>query len=91
MPVITNISLLNLVDIDPSSTDPYNPLYVFITNTFTLSAKHYNLNNGTLIANGLVPIIRHSDDETMNKKGELQLLDFLSEEYSMRNGQQMGC
>lgn len=72
---VTN-DLLNLVDIDPSSTDPYNPLYAFITDAFTLSAKHYNLNNGTLIANGLVPIIRHSDNETMAKNGELQILGF---------------
>jgi len=74
IPVTNN--LLNLADIDPHSNDPYNPLYTMITDAFALSAKHYNLNNGTLIANGLVPIVRHSIDENFFTNGELQMLGF---------------
>lgn len=72
---ITN-ALLNLADIDPSSHDPFNPLYTMITDAFSLASKHFNLNNGTLIANGLVPIVRHSDNENIAKEGELQMLGY---------------
>ncbi|MEY8200476.1 MAG: DUF3083 family protein, partial [Colwellia sp.] len=34
--------------------------YMYLTDVFTLAAKRYNLNNGALIANGLVPIVRYS-------------------------------
>lgn len=68
--------LLNMVDVDPSSTDPYNPLYTYLTDTFTQSAKHYNLNNGALVANGLVPIIRYSIHEIISRIGELQILGY---------------
>ena len=72
---VTN-DLLNLADIDPESFDPYNPLYTMITDAFSLACKHYNLSNGTLIANGLVPIVLHSIDESISKEGELQMLGF---------------
>jgi len=72
---VTN-ALLNLVDIDPHSPDPFNPLYTKITDAFTVASKHFNLNNGTLIANGLVPIVRHSHNENMAKEGELQMLGY---------------
>lgn len=68
--------LLNMVDVDPSSTDPYNPLYTYLTDTFTKSATHYNLNNGALIANGLVPIVRYSIHEIISRIGELQILGY---------------
>ncbi|WP_114326900.1 DUF3083 family protein [Candidatus Colwellia aromaticivorans] len=68
--------LLNMVDVDPNSTDPYNPLYTYLTDTFTQSAKRYNLNNGALIANGLVPIVRYSIHEITSRMGELQMLGY---------------
>jgi hypothetical protein len=72
--------LLNMVDVDPNSTDPYNPLYTYLTDTFTKSAKHYNLNNGALIANGLVPIVRYSIHEIISRIGELQMLGYNPEQ-----------
>ncbi|MCJ8318361.1 MAG: DUF3083 family protein [Colwellia sp.] len=72
---VTN-ALLNLADIDPQSPDPYNPLYTMITDAFTVASKHFNLNNGTLIANGLVPIVRLSINESIVKEGELQMLGY---------------
>jgi hypothetical protein len=68
--------LLNMVDVDPNSVDPYNPLYTYLTDTFTQSAKRYNLNNGALIANGLVPIVRYSIHEITSRMGELQMLGY---------------
>lgn len=68
--------LLNMVDVDPNSSDPYNPLYTYITDTFTQAAKHYNLNNGALIANGLVPIVRFSLHDIASRIGELQMLGY---------------
>jgi hypothetical protein len=65
-----------LVDIDPASMDPYNPLFTFLTDTFSLVAKRFNLNNGALIANGLVPIVRHSLHDLVSKVGELQMLGY---------------
>ncbi|WP_206484924.1 DUF3083 family protein [Thalassotalea sp. G2M2-11] len=68
--------LLSLIEIDPSSKDPYNPLYTYLTDTFSLVAKRFNLNNGALIANGLVPIVRHSLHELFSCMGELQMLGY---------------
>jgi len=75
-----NNRILKLVDIDPNSADPYNPLYAYLTDTFTLVAKRFNLNNGALIANGLVPIVRHSLHEIVSKIGELQMLGYNPEQ-----------
>ena len=72
--------LLNMVEVDPHSSDPYNPLYAYITDTFTQASKHYNLNNGALIANGLVPIIRFSLHDIVSRIGELQMLGYNPEQ-----------
>ena len=76
---ITN-RLLNMVEVDPNSNDPYNPLYTFLTDTFTQASKHFNLNNGALIANGLVPIVRYSIHEIVSRMGELQMLGYNPEQ-----------
>lgn len=73
-------SLLNLVEIDPHSADPYNPLYSYLTDTLTKASKHYNLNNGALIANGLVPIVRYSIHDIVARIGELQMLGYNPEQ-----------
>lgn len=81
--VITlNISneLLKKVDIDSHSKDPYNPLYSYLTDVFTMAATRYNLNNGALIANGLVPIVRYSIHEIVSRMGELQMLGYNPEQ-----------
>jgi hypothetical protein len=72
--------LLNMVEVDPHSSDPYNPLYTYITDTFTQAAKHYNLNNGAIIANGLVPIVRFSLHDIVSRIGELQMLGYNPEQ-----------
>ena len=72
---VTN-HLLNMVDLDLDSNDPYNPLYAFVTDAFTQAAKRYNLNNGALIATGLVPIIRFSENEATSINGEFQMLGY---------------
>ena len=71
-----NDKLLQQVEIDSSSHDPYNPLYTYLTDVFTMAAKQYNLNNGDLIANGLVPIVRYSIHEIVSRVGELQMLGY---------------
>lgn len=71
-----NHRITRLVDIDLHSPDPYNPLYTYITDTFSTVAKRFNLNNGALIANGLVPIVRQSLHEIFSKVGELQMLGY---------------
>ena len=71
-----NNRLVNMVEIDPQSSDPYNPLYTYLTDTFSLVAKRFNLNNGALIANSLVPIVRFSEEETVSRVGELQMLGY---------------
>jgi len=68
--------LLNMVDVDPHSDDPYNPLYTFVTDAFTQAAKHFNLNNGALIANDLVPVVRYSLHDIVSRIGELQMLGY---------------
>ena len=76
---ITN-ELLQKVDIDSHSNDPYNPLYSYLTDIFTMAARRYNLNNGALIANGLVPIVRYSIHEIVSRVGELQMLGYNPEQ-----------
>ncbi|MGB1261948.1 MAG: DUF3083 family protein [Cognaticolwellia sp.] len=71
-----NHRITQLVEIDLASADPYNPLYTYLTDAFSLVAKRFNLNNGALIANGLVPIVRHSLHELVSKIGELQMLGY---------------
>ncbi|MBU2871159.1 DUF3083 family protein [Colwellia sp. E2M01] len=80
--VTLNISneILQQVEIDSHSTDPYNPLYTYLTDVFTMAAKCYNLNNGALIANGLVPIVRYSIHEIVSRVGELQMLGYNPEQ-----------
>lgn len=80
--VTLNVSneLLQQVEIDSHSQDPYNPLYTYLTDVFTMAAKRYNLNNGALIANGLVPIVRYSIHEIVSRVGELQMLGYNPEQ-----------
>lgn len=68
--------LLGLVDIDNRAKDRYNPLYTHLTSIFSSVAKRFNLNNGALIANGLVPIVRHSLHDMISTIGELQMLGY---------------
>ena len=76
---ITN-RLLNMVEVDPNSSDPYNPLYTYLTDTFIQASKYYNLNNGALIANGLLPIVRYSIHDIVSRIGELQMLGYNPEQ-----------
>lgn len=69
-------SLIKLADIDLTSEDPYNPLYTLVTDAFTQASKRYNLNNGAMIANGLIPIVRSSNHEAVSSQGELQMLGY---------------
>lgn len=80
--VSLNISneLLKQVEIDSNSKDPYNPLYTYLTDIFSMAAKRYNLNNGALVANGLVPIVRYSIHEIVSRVGELQMLGYNPEQ-----------
>ncbi len=78
---VTN-SLLASADIDLTSSDPYNPLYTLISDAFTLACKQYNLSNAAMIANGLVPLVRRSEHDTVSSIGELQWLGYNPEQTS---------
>ena len=71
-----NRRLRNLVTLDPSDDENYNPLYNYFADTFISAAKYHHLNNGAVIANALVPIVRRSDDENTLIKGELIMLGY---------------
>jgi len=68
--------LLATMDIDHQAADPYNPLYSEITKALSKSSLQFNLNNGALVANGLVPIVRYSPSHTISRQGELQMLGY---------------
>jgi len=74
MPI--NRRLRNLVELDHSEGENYNPLYNYIADAFISAAKKHQLTNGAVIANGLVPIVRRSDDENTIAKGELLMLGY---------------
>lgn len=65
-----------LVHQDESPQERYNPLYNFIADAFISAAKNQNLNNGAVIANGLVPIVRSGEDENVVTAGELLMLGY---------------
>lgn len=71
-----------LVEIDETASEPYNALYNFIADAVIHAAKQHNLNNGAVIANGLVPFVRTSEDEIVVTNGELQKLGYNSENTS---------
>ncbi len=80
--IALNRRIRELVDIDASALNPYTPLYNFIADAFISAAKDHNLNNGAVIANGLLPIVRRSDDEIVAANGELQMLGYNPENIS---------
>jgi hypothetical protein len=65
-----------LAPVDENPQERYNLLYNLISDTFISAAKHYNLNNGAVIANGLVPIVRRGEDENVIRNGELLMLGY---------------
>ena len=71
-----NSRLRQLVDIDDSAENLYNPLYRLIADAFINAAKQNNLTNGAVIANALVPIVRESKTEMESSEGEFQLLSY---------------
>jgi len=68
-----NSRIRALAPVDENIQERYNPLYNLISDTFISAAKHYNLNNGAVIANGLVPIVRR---ENVIANGELLMLGY---------------
>jgi len=71
-----NKRIKQLVEIDESTAEPYHSLYNLVADAFTHAAKRHNLNNGAVIANGLIPIVRRSDDGIVVANGELQMLGY---------------
>jgi hypothetical protein len=71
-----------LVTIDETSSEPYNALYNFIADAFISSSKKYDIHNGAVIANGLVPFVRSSEDDIVVTNGELQKLGYNPEQTS---------
>jgi len=71
-----------LVDIDENADEPYGALYNLLADAFIHSAKKHELKNGAVIANGLVPFVRTSDDDVVVTNGELQKLGFNPETSS---------
>jgi hypothetical protein len=68
------------VKLIPICSITYTWVLTYLTDVFTMAAKHFNLNNGALIANGLVPIVRYSIHEIVSRLGELQMLGYNPEQ-----------
>jgi hypothetical protein len=71
-----NRRIRELANKKEENTADYNALYNLIADAFINTAKQHNLNNGAVIANGLIPIVRRSDDEIVVANGELQMLGY---------------
>ena len=71
-----NKRIQQLAEVDKSSPEPYHALYNLVADAFTSAAKKQHLNNGAVIANGLIPIVRRSDDGIVVANGELQMLGY---------------
>jgi DUF3083 family protein len=76
-------TLKKLVSFDFSKPEPFKPLYDLITEKLKMTAEHFNINSGAVIANGLVPIVRQlgndQDQEEITRVGEIQKLSYNSE------------
>jgi hypothetical protein len=77
-----NRRMRKLTSLDETSNETYGPLYSFIADNLISAAKKHNLNNGAIIANGLIPIVRRSNDEVVVTNGELQMLGYNPEHDS---------
>lgn len=71
-----NRRIRSLVNNDENPQERYNPLYNLIADAFISAAKNQNLNNGAVVANGLVPIVRSGEDENVVTSGELLMLGY---------------
>jgi hypothetical protein len=71
-----NRRIRDLVSNDVNSKERYNPLYNLIADAFIGAAKNQNLNNGAVIANGLVPIVRSGENGSAVIEGELLMLSY---------------
>lgn len=65
-----------MVSYNDNTQERYNTLYNLIADAFISAAKNQNLNNGAIVANGLVPIIRSGEDENVVTSGELLMLSY---------------
>lgn len=77
-----NRRIKKLVDKKELDSENFNALYSLISDVFMSSAKQNNLNNGAVIANGLAPIVRKTDDKIVSVNGELINLGFNPESES---------
>jgi len=71
-----NRRIKQLVDKKELDNENYGALYSLISDAFISSAKQNNLNNGAVIANGLAPIVRMTEEEFVSVNGELINLGF---------------
>jgi hypothetical protein len=71
-----NQRIRSLVKPIEDTSEKYNELYNLIANSFINAAKNQNLNNGAVIANGLVPIVRYAEDENVIASSELLMLGY---------------
>jgi hypothetical protein len=71
-----NRRLKNIVEINKEQPAPYQALYDLIKEAFVASATKQGLLDGAVLANGLTPIVRNSDKETLIEDGELYKLGY---------------
>ncbi|MBA6397946.1 DUF3083 family protein [Colwellia sp. BRX10-4] len=71
-----NRRIKELLNIDKSKEQPYQPLYDLISHAFIESANKQHLFEGAILANGLIPIVRSRLEEKHKAAGELQKLSF---------------
>lgn len=71
-----NRRISELVQPEDENIEDFTSLYNFIADAFINTAKQHNLKNGAVIANGLIPIVRRSDDGMVVANGELQMLGY---------------
>ncbi len=60
-----NRRVRSLVAVNENTAEQNNELYNLIADAFISAAKNQNLNNGAVIANNLVPIVRKGEDENV--------------------------
>lgn len=71
-----NHRIKSMVNIDKTAPNAYEPLYKLINDTFVAAANKQGLEDGAVVAKGLIPIVRNKKVQEIEVTGELVKLGY---------------
>jgi len=74
--VSINAKIRELAKVNYDAPLPYQPIYTLITDAFTGAMDKHGLTSGAVIANGLIPLVRFSEESLVRDSKGFQMLGF---------------